>query len=330
MEVLVSAEDDAEVRRVSITQFRQPRAGDRGHLLCRARAGAPGRSTSRIRPFPSCSSRPSISPMSAPSWRPAGDACADGARDLGGASRRRRRRGGRQARDRDRPGPLPRPRPRRPNADRGDRRPAALEHGRHRARSDLRAAPPRAGRARRDRAHRLLDDGRVDSRRRCSTSSTSIATPPPSSGRPRWPGPRRRCSCITSASIRARRRCSSVSPATCSMPRRRCAPSSDTIRRGGGGQPGLWAQGISGDLPIVLLRIADTENLDIARQLLQAHEYWRMKQLAVDLVHPERARILLCPGPSDRARDAGAHEPVAIAGRRGVGRRAVSSCCGPI
>ena len=61
-------------------------------------------------------------------------------------------------------------------------------------------------------------------------------------------------------------------------------PSSETIRRGGGGQPGLWPMGISGDLPIVLLRIADIENLDIARQLLQAHEYWRMKQLAVDLV----------------------------------------------
>ena len=61
-------------------------------------------------------------------------------------------------------------------------------------------------------------------------------------------------------------------------------PSSDTIRRGGGAQSGLWAQGVSGDLPIVLLRIADTENLDIARELLQAHEYWRMKLLAVDLV----------------------------------------------
>ncbi len=61
-------------------------------------------------------------------------------------------------------------------------------------------------------------------------------------------------------------------------------PSSDTILRGGGAQPGLWAQSISGDLPIVLLRIADTENLDIARELLQAHEYWRMKQLTVDLV----------------------------------------------
>ncbi len=61
-------------------------------------------------------------------------------------------------------------------------------------------------------------------------------------------------------------------------------PSSDTILRGVAAQPGLWPMGISGDLPIVLLRIADIENLDIARQLLQAHEYWRMKQFAVDLV----------------------------------------------
>lgn len=61
-------------------------------------------------------------------------------------------------------------------------------------------------------------------------------------------------------------------------------PASDTIRRGSGGQPGLWSLGISGDLPIVLLRMSDIENLDIARQLLQAHEYWRMKQLAADIV----------------------------------------------
>ncbi|WP_456151552.1 GH36-type glycosyl hydrolase domain-containing protein [Defluviicoccus vanus] len=61
-------------------------------------------------------------------------------------------------------------------------------------------------------------------------------------------------------------------------------PSSDAIRRGAGGQPRLWLHGISGDLPIVLLRISETEDLDIVRQLLQAHEYWRMKQLAVDLV----------------------------------------------
>jgi cyclic beta-1,2-glucan synthetase len=61
-------------------------------------------------------------------------------------------------------------------------------------------------------------------------------------------------------------------------------PSSDTIHRGGGAQPGLWPLGISGDLPIVLLRIADVEDLGVARQMLQCHEYWRVKQIAVDLV----------------------------------------------
>ena len=61
-------------------------------------------------------------------------------------------------------------------------------------------------------------------------------------------------------------------------------PSSDTIRQGSGPQSGLWSQGISGDLPIVVLRISDIENIDLARQMLQAHEYWLMKQMAVDLV----------------------------------------------
>ncbi len=61
-------------------------------------------------------------------------------------------------------------------------------------------------------------------------------------------------------------------------------PSSDTIRRGSGTVSALWAQGISGDLPIVLLRIDHVEDIDIVRQLLRAHEYWRLKQLAVDLV----------------------------------------------
>ncbi|HXO00411.1 MAG TPA: glucoamylase family protein, partial [Stellaceae bacterium] len=61
-------------------------------------------------------------------------------------------------------------------------------------------------------------------------------------------------------------------------------PSSDSILRGCGEQPGLWSMGISGDLPIVLLRIADAEHVDLARQLLRAHEYWRIKQFAVDLV----------------------------------------------
>ena len=50
------------------------------------------------------------------------------------------------------------------------------------------------------------------------------------------------------------------------------------------GQSALWRYGISGDVPIVLLRIADPSKLEMAKQLLQAHSYWRMKSLAVDLL----------------------------------------------
>ena len=50
------------------------------------------------------------------------------------------------------------------------------------------------------------------------------------------------------------------------------------------GQSGLWGYSISGDLPIVLLQIADSDKIDLVRQLVQAHAYWRLKGLAVDLV----------------------------------------------
>ena len=50
------------------------------------------------------------------------------------------------------------------------------------------------------------------------------------------------------------------------------------------GQSGLWGYAISGDLPIVLVQIEDPANIDLVRQLVQAHLYWRLKGLAVDLV----------------------------------------------
>jgi cyclic beta-1,2-glucan glucanotransferase len=50
------------------------------------------------------------------------------------------------------------------------------------------------------------------------------------------------------------------------------------------GQSGLWGYAISGDLPILLLQIGDPANIDLVRQLVQAHAYWRSKGLAVDLV----------------------------------------------
>ena len=50
------------------------------------------------------------------------------------------------------------------------------------------------------------------------------------------------------------------------------------------GQSGLWGYAISGDWPIVLLRIGDPANIGLVRQLVQAHAYWRLKGLVVDLV----------------------------------------------
>jgi cellobiose phosphorylase len=50
------------------------------------------------------------------------------------------------------------------------------------------------------------------------------------------------------------------------------------------GQSGLWGHTISGDLPIVLLRVTDTDNIELVRQMVQAHAYWRLKGLRADLV----------------------------------------------
>ena len=61
------------------------------------------------------------------------------------------------------------------------------------------------------------------------------------------------------------------------------APASDIIRNRRG-QSGLWGYAISGDLPIVLVQISDLANIELVRQMVQAHAYWRMRGLVVDLV----------------------------------------------
>jgi len=63
---------------------------------------------------------------------------------------------------------------------------------------------------------------------------------------------------------------------------RRAEPS--VITRNHLGQSGLWRFGISGDLPIVLLSIANLNRIDLVKQVLRAHAYWRLKGLVVDLV----------------------------------------------
>ena len=61
-------------------------------------------------------------------------------------------------------------------------------------------------------------------------------------------------------------------------------PGADVISAGLRKSSTLWAQGISGICRIVLVRIEEDDDLELVRQLLRAHEYWRLKQLAVDLV----------------------------------------------
>jgi cellobiose phosphorylase len=65
-------------------------------------------------------------------------------------------------------------------------------------------------------------------------------------------------------------------------PTLRAAP--DVLVKNRRHQSGLWGYSISGDLPIVLLQIEDQANINIVRQLVQAHAYWRLKGLAVDMV----------------------------------------------
>lgn len=50
------------------------------------------------------------------------------------------------------------------------------------------------------------------------------------------------------------------------------------------GQSSLWSHSVSGDLPIVLVHVFDPKNLTLIKQLIQAHAYWSLKGLSVDLV----------------------------------------------
>jgi cyclic beta-1,2-glucan synthetase len=50
------------------------------------------------------------------------------------------------------------------------------------------------------------------------------------------------------------------------------------------GQPNLWGQGISGDVPIVLVRVSDAKSIPLVRQVLNALEYWRVMGLHAEVV----------------------------------------------
>ncbi len=65
-------------------------------------------------------------------------------------------------------------------------------------------------------------------------------------------------------------------------PVRRSDPA--TLAANSKGQSGLWAYGISGDYPILLLRMAEEAHGELLLELLLAHRYWRRRGLLIDLV----------------------------------------------
>ncbi len=65
--------------------------------------------------------------------------------------------------------------------------------------------------------------------------------------------------------------------------------SQERLKQASGGAPVLWAAGISGDRPIVLLNILDESALGVAHELLRAQRYWEFAGIAVDLVMLNRS-----------------------------------------
>lgn len=68
------------------------------------------------------------------------------------------------------------------------------------------------------------------------------------------------------------------------FPHAQLRPSADRLRRNKLGQKALWAYGISGDLPLLVLSIADIHEIELIKQTLIAHIFLRLRGLKIDLV----------------------------------------------
>ena len=67
-------------------------------------------------------------------------------------------------------------------------------------------------------------------------------------------------------------------------PHAQLRPSAERLIMNKRGQSNLWAYGISGDLPIVVVSVADIHEMDLVKQVLTAHIFWRLRGLKTDLV----------------------------------------------
>ena len=136
------------------------------------------------------------------------------------------------------------------------RRPRAVGHDRRRARSGCGAARSRAAarRARSCASRSPPASPRIARRRWRWCGSTATAAPPRAPSR--WPSPTSTSRCSTGPQPTIRPCSSIVSRRACSASTRRASARAISARNTLG-QPNLWGYGISGDLPIVLVRITE-------------------------------------------------------------------------
>lgn len=67
-------------------------------------------------------------------------------------------------------------------------------------------------------------------------------------------------------------------------PNPRLRPPADRLVRNTLGQEGLWANGISGDLPMITVTLSDARHLLLLKEVLVAHAYWRLRGFRADLI----------------------------------------------
>ena len=68
------------------------------------------------------------------------------------------------------------------------------------------------------------------------------------------------------------------------FPSSRLRPPPDRLQQNKIGQSRLWAYGISGDFPLAVVSIGEARDLSLVRQMLQAHTYWSRHGLKADLL----------------------------------------------
>lgn len=68
------------------------------------------------------------------------------------------------------------------------------------------------------------------------------------------------------------------------FPHTQLRASAERVRNNRLGQSRLWAYGISGDLPVIVVTVGDMYDADVVKQVLIAHTFWRLRGLKTDLL----------------------------------------------